>query len=786
MNVLNRWRITAVILTLLFLTAAGMFAPSGRAEANYTANLPAENLNIHLGGFHSPMAGLTDYFPLGTGADNGVIRTVLVSGENLYVGGNFTSIGGCTSGCNGVAKWDGTSWSALGTGMAGNTADVYSLVESGGLIYAGGDFTSAGTCSSGCNSVAKWDGTSWSALASGLDNWVGALVFGGSNLYAGGAFTNHIAKWDGATWTNLGTGISNAVTSLAWDGTNLYAGGVFSEVIDCSISLNCQGIAKWDGTSWSALDTGIPGNVNALAWDGSNLYAGGIFSTAGSCDSAAGCNNIAKWNGSAWSAVGTGMGSTVFGLGWNGTNLYAGGFFTQAGSCDSAAGCNYLAKWDGASWSGVGNGTNNAVRGITFRGADILIGGQFTSAGSCTSAAGCNSIARYGEAPICTASGSGSWNDVFSACSPGSKLVIPAGANVTLVDDPTIISEDLEIQPGATFNPGTKTVILNGGSAQTLTGNPLTFYNLVIDKTNSTDTVTIAGKLKVSSKLTVTKGKLVSGSDYADVQIDLTGTLVLTDTITVSGDWTNNGAFDAQGNTVTFDGSALQTLTGTNSTVFASWVISPTAKVFINTEPIVIDTITNSGTLSQSMVFAPGDGFHFLEISDLGGVRKYQGVNITSTVTDTLGTVSVTIQGNAPVCTDDAGSPPYRHRCFRVNLENAGIASMTFYTTPGEDDIPDPEDLYLFFFGSWSAQTAACGSNPGDPCTRPEIENLSAGDNYFLIAGADSPTAIHLLKFTSRAYLARNWPAVLFFSMACLWIILFCWKFLFRRKFYFR
>src|SRR5439155_22818559 len=44
------------------------------------------------------------------------------------------------------------------------------------------------------NVIAKWSGSSWSALGSGTDNLIEALTVGGGALYAGGYFTNAGAK----------------------------------------------------------------------------------------------------------------------------------------------------------------------------------------------------------------------------------------------------------------------------------------------------------------------------------------------------------------------------------------------------------------------------------------------------------------------------------------------------------------------------------------------------------------------------------------------------------------
>ena len=50
---------------------------------------------------------------------NGVtlVYALAVSGSDLYAGGYFTTAGG--SAANDIAKWNGSSWSALGSGMDG-------------------------------------------------------------------------------------------------------------------------------------------------------------------------------------------------------------------------------------------------------------------------------------------------------------------------------------------------------------------------------------------------------------------------------------------------------------------------------------------------------------------------------------------------------------------------------------------------------------------------------------------------------------------------------------------
>ncbi len=82
-------------------------------------------------------------------------------GQHLYAGGDFTTAGGRTA--NHIAKWNGSSWSALGSGV---NDTVYALAVSGSAVYAGGNFTTAG--GNAANYIAKWNGSSWSALGSGM------------------------------------------------------------------------------------------------------------------------------------------------------------------------------------------------------------------------------------------------------------------------------------------------------------------------------------------------------------------------------------------------------------------------------------------------------------------------------------------------------------------------------------------------------------------------------------------------------------------------------------------
>jgi len=326
---------------------------------------------------------------------NGDVKAIAVNSTtgDLYVGGAFTTAGGVSA--HYIAKWDGSTWSALGSGVNANVEAV-AVNSSTGEVYAGGAFTTAGGITA--HHIAKWNGSAWSALGSGMNDFVYAVAVNSStgNVYAGGHFTtaggvsaNFIAKWNGSVWSALGSGMRGYgssygdVFALAVNSTtgDVYAGGIFTTAGGVSANY----IARWHGSSWSALGSGMNtfSSVDAIAVNNTTgeVYAGGAFTTAGGVSA----HYIAQWNGSAWSAMGggpsNGMNGGVDALAVNSStgNVYAGGIFTTAGGVSA----NYIAKWNGSAWSALGSGLNGGVSAVAVNSAtgDVPVGGVFTTAG---------------------------------------------------------------------------------------------------------------------------------------------------------------------------------------------------------------------------------------------------------------------------------------------------------------------------------------------------------------------------------------------------------------------
>ena len=267
------------------------------------------------------------------------------------MGGSFSHAGGV--GASGIARWDGTNWFPLGTGLDSGGL-IYALAFApNGDLYAGGRFTNIGGVA--VNGLARWDGTRWWDVGGGLTaspyGQVRALLFQGTNLYVGGYFDQAgpqmiavagVALWNGLTWSALGqpeAPASGQVEGLVSDGQYLYASGQFQHLGGVAAT----NFARWDGSSWSSLGYGIPTAVHffTVAVYEREVVVGGNFSTLGGQSFA----GLARWIDNQWWQVGSGLGGSfpvVNSLAASPAGLLVGGVFSQAGT----QGANSFAVWN--------------------------------------------------------------------------------------------------------------------------------------------------------------------------------------------------------------------------------------------------------------------------------------------------------------------------------------------------------------------------------------------------------------------------------------------------------
>ena len=310
------------------------------------------------------------------------VRDLAVHEGNLYVAGKFAK--DSTVFPNGVGIWDSGAWKKLGNGLppgpdeggrVDNVADAFALFSwKEALLVGGRFFTTAETETT--NGLARWDGSSWTSVGSGiqyggvfaLGEFEGALVAGGSFNVPGGG--RNLALWNGSIWSTpflTGAGLDGPILEMAVFNNNLLAGGMFQH----AGRLSAPGVASWNGVSWSPLGTGVQGLVEAMVPFGNTLVVGGQFNSAGGNAAI----NVASWNGTEWKALGSGLlGRDVMALAVHNGTLYAGGDFSLSDNdC-----C--IAQWDGTDWRSVGGGLQGDspyVAALASFNGDLIVGGWF-------------------------------------------------------------------------------------------------------------------------------------------------------------------------------------------------------------------------------------------------------------------------------------------------------------------------------------------------------------------------------------------------------------------------
>ncbi|MDX2032296.1 MAG: hypothetical protein SF339_16600 [Blastocatellia bacterium] len=251
------------------------------------------------------------------------VSAIVISGSDVYAGGSFTKVqnsGSSSLNAYCIAKWSSATgaWAALGKGTAPSTngvaGDVLALTFFNGELIVGGTFSLAYNdvnASVSANKVVRWNGTAWTALGSGtgtggngVNGTVYSLATGPGYLYVGGDFesayngsgggigvvsvsTNNIARWNGQSWSGMGTssgssgnGANGFVNALSMTGSDLFAGGVFTRVYNSgSSSVTVDNLARWSGTQWAGISGsggstgGTLSSVSAASFGGTDLSA---------------------------------------------------------------------------------------------------------------------------------------------------------------------------------------------------------------------------------------------------------------------------------------------------------------------------------------------------------------------------------------------------------------------------------------------------------------------------------------------------------------------------------
>lgn len=321
---------------------------------------------------------------------NGSVHSTALSGNTLYIAGEFTQVGPATGG---LVPTDATTGLVL-PGFPKVIGVVYDMVSDGsGGWFIGGVFTRVGGLPRSNlahiladNTVSPWDPDA--------DSQVWTMDAIGSTIYVGGFFSNvggqprhRIAALDAGTglataWDpSVDTGPATYVRDVVASGSTVYVGGYFTSVggqLRSNIAALDAAINTNNATAWNPNSNGT---VDALAIRGTTVYAGGTFTSIGGQprNRIAALNaNLTVNNATAWNPDANAF---VYSLAVNGTTVYACGFFSTIGgqtrnniaALDATVNINNATAWN--------PDANSTVEKVFVNGTTVYAGGSFTTIG---------------------------------------------------------------------------------------------------------------------------------------------------------------------------------------------------------------------------------------------------------------------------------------------------------------------------------------------------------------------------------------------------------------------
>ncbi|MFL5753965.1 MAG: PKD domain-containing protein, partial [Bacteroidia bacterium] len=199
---------------------------------------------------------------------------------------------------------------------------------------------------------------------------------------------------------------------------------------------------------------------------------------------------------------------------------------------------------------------------LSFSGATNLnIAGNYTNNGTFTPGSGtvtfngttAQTINKAGGEVFnnITFSGSGT-KTLLSAITVNGNLTVNAGSGAFSANNFNVSISGDWLNNGPSFIPGTQTTTFSGVNQSISRAGGETFNNLILSNSgNKTlgSNIAATGLLTINNSVTLDAG---AGNN----------------SVSLSGNWTNNGTFIPQQGTVIFNGAAAQTINGTTNTVF--------------------------------------------------------------------------------------------------------------------------------------------------------------------------------------------------------------------------
>lgn len=324
---------------------------------------------------------------------NEKVMDLIVDGNDIYIGGHFTSVNGGTT-RNYAAKLNNTDGTADATWNPNFDDKVIDMELSSSTFYIVGQFSSVngGTTRNYAAKLNNTDGTADATWNPNLSDYARTVIVDGNDIYIGGNFDevnggttrNYLAKFndtDGTADATWNPNASDYVFDMKVDGSNIYIGGDFDEINGGTTRNYAAKLNKTDGTVDATWNPNLNGRVFDIEISGSDIFLGGKFTTINGGTTRTYAAKVNNTDGSvnvSWNML---LSDNVRKIKVNGSDLFIGGEFEDVGNKSTR---NNAAKIDlsgdqlDSDWD---PNANSDIYTLLIDGSDIYVGGYFSSIG---------------------------------------------------------------------------------------------------------------------------------------------------------------------------------------------------------------------------------------------------------------------------------------------------------------------------------------------------------------------------------------------------------------------
>ncbi|MCA9392326.1 S8 family serine peptidase [candidate division WWE3 bacterium] len=373
-----------------FGKTSGSFAPNGAVYS-----IISNGDDVYIGGDFSYLGtytGIGTYVNSQTGAlsefpviDSGVVYASVADGTGgILVGGSFSKSGDIDLNNIVHVLSDGT----IDTNFKPNVSGaVKSIAISGNDVYIGGSFTSVnGVTRNRMAKLSLVDGGLDSTFNPNANQTVNTIAVASDGLYVGGVFTTlggedrdyfaKINKNDGSVISAFNLGFNGEVKDLLLSGTSLYAGGAFSIVGGYGRS----NLVKIDTTNATVDLTFLSqpnSTVLSIVKSGTSLYVSGYFTNIGGYAKSY-LGKINANTGTLDLSFSAEVNGVVYKTKYSNEKLFISGGFTELNGEENYT-LGKVSALTGETDSGFDASAGPSAYSIEIVGGDLFVGGSFKS-----------------------------------------------------------------------------------------------------------------------------------------------------------------------------------------------------------------------------------------------------------------------------------------------------------------------------------------------------------------------------------------------------------------------